>query len=426
MNSAENAWEKDYYMYDGRGSVSNLTSQYGYNMVSYKYDEFGNQRESGWSNFNSYGYNGESYDYITGLQYLRARYYDPATGRFLTQDTVQGDVMNPLTQNLYSYTQNNPLNLIDPSGHWSIKKAFKKVTKSVKKAASSAKKWVSDHKEQIKETIKIVAVAAVITLAVVATAGAATGAIGIGMGVTAMSTFGVSAATAATIGAIASTATYVAAGALITSTILTSASDAGEVWTGKNYGKKLVGEKTYNNVKAGTSIASMLFTQFGAQNSQFKQSKAAKVEQQNAIKQKRCENSSIMQKQTVDPKAKVPVNAEGGSQGKTLYHYTNEKGMNGIVDSKQLNSSLKESNFKDARYGNGQYLSDITPDSKSPAQLSKEFINVPNKYKYTNCVEINVDGLNVVKGRDNVFVVPNESPLDLSNRIVNWGQVNKK
>ncbi len=117
MNSAENAWEKDYYMYDGRGSVSNLTSQYGYNMVSYKYDEFGNQRESGWSNFNSYGYNGESYDYITGLQYLRARYYDPATGRFLIQDTVQGDVMNPLTQNLYNYCGNNPLNLIDPSGH---------------------------------------------------------------------------------------------------------------------------------------------------------------------------------------------------------------------------------------------------------------------------------------------------------------------
>ncbi len=117
MNSAENAWEKDYYMYDGRGYVSNLTSQYEYNMVSYKYDEFGNQWESGWSNFSSYGYNGESYDYITGLQYLRARYYDPATGRFLTQDTVQGDVMNPLTQNLYSYTQNNPLNLIDPSGH---------------------------------------------------------------------------------------------------------------------------------------------------------------------------------------------------------------------------------------------------------------------------------------------------------------------
>ncbi len=136
MNSAENAWEKDYYMYDGRGSVSNLTSQYGYNMVSYKYDEFGNQRESGWSNFSSFGYNGEGNDYITGLQYLRARYYDPATGRFLSQDTVQGDIMNPLTQNLYSYTLNNPLNLIDPSGHKSIWKSigngFKKAGKFLK------------------------------------------------------------------------------------------------------------------------------------------------------------------------------------------------------------------------------------------------------------------------------------------------------
>ncbi len=132
MNSAENVWEKDYYMYNGRGSVSNLTSQYGYNMVSYKYDEFGNQRESGWSNFSSFGYNGESYDYITGLQYLRSRYYDPATGRFLTQDTVQGDVMNPLTQNLYAYCGNNPLNLIDPSGHW-FEKAKKFLTDSLEK-----------------------------------------------------------------------------------------------------------------------------------------------------------------------------------------------------------------------------------------------------------------------------------------------------
>lgn len=110
----------------------------------------------------------------------------------------------------------------------------------------------------------------------------------------------------------------------------------------------------------------------------------------------------------------------------TLYHYTNEKGMNGIVESKQLNPSLKANNPKDARYGNGQYLSDITPDSKTPSQLAKQFINVPNKYKYTNYIEIDVRGLNLTKGRDGVFVLPNESPLDLTGRLLDYGRVGVK
>ena len=44
-----------------------------------------------------------------------------------------------------------------------------------------------------------------------------------------------------------------------------------------------------------------------------------------------------------------------------LYHYTNDKGLKGILSSKQLNPFLKANNPKDARYGNGQYLSDILP-----------------------------------------------------------------
>ena len=110
---------------------------------------------------------------------------------------------------------------------------------------------------------------------------------------------------------------------------------------------------------------------------------------------------------------------------KTLYHYTNEKGMNAIVKSQKLNPSLKANNPKDARYGNGQYLSDIKPSTYSPAQLAKKFINVPNKYKYTHYVEIDVTDLEVIQGRDGVFVIPNELPLDLSGRIVSTGQVGK-
>ena len=110
---------------------------------------------------------------------------------------------------------------------------------------------------------------------------------------------------------------------------------------------------------------------------------------------------------------------------KTLYHYTNEQGMNGIVESKQLNPSLKANNPKDARYGNGQYLSDIDPSMQTPSQLAKKFINVPNKYKYTNYVEIDVTGLEVVQGREGVSVILNEKPLDLAGRIVSTGKVGR-
>uniref|UniRef100_UPI000686DF00 RHS repeat-associated core domain-containing protein n=1 Tax=Streptococcus minor TaxID=229549 RepID=UPI000686DF00 len=52
-----------------------------------------------------------------GLDYLRARYYDHQVGTFLTEDSYQGDDRDPLSQNLYSYVQNNPVNYTDPSGH---------------------------------------------------------------------------------------------------------------------------------------------------------------------------------------------------------------------------------------------------------------------------------------------------------------------
>ena len=97
--------------------------------------------------------------------------------------------------------------------------------------------------------------------------------------------------------------------------------------------------------------------------------------------------------------------------------------MKGIINSKQLNPSLKANNIKDARYGNGQYLSDIPPSSTTPSKLALKFINVPNKYKYTNYVEIDVTGLNVTKGREGVYVILNDSVLDLTDRIVSYGKV---
>jgi RHS repeat-associated protein len=57
------------------------------------------------------------YDGETGLYYLRARYYDPAIGRFLNEDSFEGQISNPLSLNLYSYCYNNPVLYIDSTGN---------------------------------------------------------------------------------------------------------------------------------------------------------------------------------------------------------------------------------------------------------------------------------------------------------------------
>ena len=69
------------------------------------------------------------------------------------------------------------------------------------------------------------------------------------------------------------------------------------------------------------------------------------------------------------------------------------------------------------------YLSDIVPGTKTPSQLGRQFINVPNKHKYTHYVAIDVSGLDVIKGRDGVFVVRGDTDLDISDRIVGSGKI---
>ena len=91
--------------------------------AKYRYDAFGVPKPgvkldidaNGF--INPYGYNSEDYDMYSGLQYLRARYYEPETGRFMTNDSYLGNEMNPLTLNRYDYASNNPVMNVDPSGH---------------------------------------------------------------------------------------------------------------------------------------------------------------------------------------------------------------------------------------------------------------------------------------------------------------------
>ncbi len=58
-----------------------------------------------------------SYGDSTQLLYLRARYYNPADGRFISRDTWGGDTNSPMSFNRWMYVEGNPINLTDTSGH---------------------------------------------------------------------------------------------------------------------------------------------------------------------------------------------------------------------------------------------------------------------------------------------------------------------
>jgi len=112
---------KAYYLQNGHGDVVNLMDRTGTTKLnSYQYDIFGNIVSQQENLPQPFKYSGEMMDDTVGLQYLRARWYDPSIGRFVGEDAFAGQANNPLSMNTFTYVQNNPLINIDPSGNWCV------------------------------------------------------------------------------------------------------------------------------------------------------------------------------------------------------------------------------------------------------------------------------------------------------------------
>ena len=84
-------WQVSYYGYDGGGSVRQLTDPTGAVTDTYAYDAFGNTVAHTGTTFNQFLYRGEQFDSTLGMYYLRARYYRPQVGRFLTADKHEAE-----------------------------------------------------------------------------------------------------------------------------------------------------------------------------------------------------------------------------------------------------------------------------------------------------------------------------------------------
>jgi RHS repeat-associated protein len=109
-------WTTSFYGYDGAGSVRQLTNVLGAVTDEYEYDAFGNSFTKTGTTPNNYLYRGEQFDSDLGLYYLRARYYNPQTGRFLSRDPEDGNPTDPASLHKYLYANGDPINGIDPMG----------------------------------------------------------------------------------------------------------------------------------------------------------------------------------------------------------------------------------------------------------------------------------------------------------------------
>ena len=124
-----------YYLKNMQGDITGIVNSSGSIIVKYSYDVFGRKTVDYCTNDslikitrmiysmgNPFGYRGYCYDADSGFYYLQSRYYDPNTGRFINADdtnylNVTGTVLGC---NLFAYCENDPVNMVDPSGNIAV------------------------------------------------------------------------------------------------------------------------------------------------------------------------------------------------------------------------------------------------------------------------------------------------------------------
>jgi len=122
-----------YYIRNAQGDVIGLFDKNGVTVASYTYDSWGklisikDQNGVNVTNTvthvgykNPYRYRGYRYDTEIQMYYLQSRYYNPEWGRFINADGVVGALGNVLSHNMFTYCNNNPVNLQDADGHFAI------------------------------------------------------------------------------------------------------------------------------------------------------------------------------------------------------------------------------------------------------------------------------------------------------------------
>ena len=120
---AEGEFDEYFFEKNLQGDIVAVYSYDGTLLISYKYDAWGkttitysNSGDSTTAVNNSITYRGYYYDKDLGLYYLQSRYYDPVVKRFINADGYISTGSGLLGYNMFAYCNNNPVNLLDPTG----------------------------------------------------------------------------------------------------------------------------------------------------------------------------------------------------------------------------------------------------------------------------------------------------------------------
>jgi RHS repeat-associated protein len=110
----------NYFILDGHGSTRMLADNGGNIVNAFAYDAFGNLVTSNGVSQTAYLYCGQQFDSDLGFYLNRARYLNPNTGRFWTMDGDYGNNEDSLSLHKYLYAEDNPMNMDDPSGDYTV------------------------------------------------------------------------------------------------------------------------------------------------------------------------------------------------------------------------------------------------------------------------------------------------------------------
>jgi len=102
---------------DHLGSANVVTDEAGLQLAHYEYAPYGSVARTEGLDVSAHKFTGKELD-ETGLYFYSARYYDPVLGRFVTPDIFVQSPYDPQSLNRYAYCRNNPVNLVDPTGHF--------------------------------------------------------------------------------------------------------------------------------------------------------------------------------------------------------------------------------------------------------------------------------------------------------------------
>ncbi|MGL4421259.1 MAG: RHS repeat-associated core domain-containing protein, partial [Gemmataceae bacterium] len=108
------------YLADGHSGVRQAVNLTGGVLLAQRFDAYGGTMATAGTLSNVIGYRGERFDNTLGQYYLRARYYNPATGRFTGMDEHSGSALLPITMNKYLYGNADPIRYLDPSGYFGL------------------------------------------------------------------------------------------------------------------------------------------------------------------------------------------------------------------------------------------------------------------------------------------------------------------